>query len=141
MQIERLQKKMGMGNGRNSREKFHENLGNGLNKLKIGQYWGLWILLLLEIVFIVVLLMFSDKIYLQWNDNLDFNIAHAKMFRDNALWRDRQKPVPFLGGIDRSIFVSDYNLTSLLYYVFDPQFAYWACHGMALIFSGGGASF
>lgn len=107
-------------------------------RLRIKQCWGLWALLLFEIGFIVFLTIWGDKIYLQWNDNFDFSIVQAKMFKDNEFWRDRHTPVPFLGGIDRSIFVSDYNLTSLLYYIFDTQIAYWACHVIAVFFSGGG---
>lgn len=75
------------------------NFWNALNnKLKIKQYWGLWFLLFAEICFIIFLIIFGDKICLQWNDNLDSNMVLNKMFRDNKFWRDRQTPVPMLGG-------------------------------------------
>lgn len=108
------------------------------DKLKIKEYWGLWLLLLFEVCFIFFLAMWRDKIYLQWNDNLDSNIALSKMFKDNEFWRDRQTPVPFLGGVERSILTSGYGLISIIYYIFDAQTAYWFSYVLAVFFSGGG---
>lgn len=110
-------------------------------KLKFQQYWGLWILLFIEICFILFLVLFGDKIYLQWNDNLDSNMALNKMFRDNRFWYDRETPVPMLGGIERSILTSGYNFTSIVYYVFDTQIAFWLLYVLAVAFSGTGCFF
>lgn len=106
--------------------------------LKIREYWGLWILLFCEICFLIFLAIYGNKLFLQWNDNLDSNMALNKIFRENQFWRDRETPVPILGGIDRSILNSGYNLTSMVYYIFDTQMAFWACYILAVAFSGGG---
>ncbi len=107
-------------------------------KLKLQQCWGLWFLLFVEIGFIFFLAMYGDKIYLPWNDNLDSNMALNKMFRDNKFWRDRQTPVPMLGGIDRFILTSGYNFTNIIYYLFDTQIAFWILYVLAVAFSGTG---
>lgn len=121
-----------------TKESFMKILRNGLNKLKIRKYWGLWILLIFEVCFILFLTMYGEKIYLQWNDNLDSNIALSKMFKDNEFWRDRQTPVPFLGGVERSILTSGYNLTSVICCIFDIHTAFWFGYILAVLFSGGG---
>lgn len=119
-----------------------EKLGIKLcRKIKMQQYWGLYFLLCIEICFVLFLVINGDQIYLQWNDNLDSNMALNKMFRDNRFWCDRQTPVPMLGGIDRSILTSGYNFTSIVYYVFDTQIAFWILYVLSVALSGTGCFF
>lgn len=107
-----------------------------LDKMK--KYYGLCLLILTEILFILVVLLWGDKLYVQINDNLDSNVSLFKMYRDNNCWTDRTTPIPMLGGVGRDVLNCSYTLNYLIYWFFDTEIAYWLNYVVAIALSGSG---
>ena len=91
----------------------------------IQNHYGIYLLVAVEIFLSVVVFGCMDDLVVAINDNLDSNIPLMKMFRDNNCWIDRTTPLPFLGGVDRSVLTCGYTLSYINYWLFDTQFAYW----------------
>lgn len=111
------------------------------NQLKMKKYYGIWLLVLAESLFILILLLWGDRLIIAPNDCLDSNISLYKMFKDIGAWTNRSEPIPMLGGVDRSILSCGYDLGYILYWIFDTQIAFWLNYVVALALSGTGFYF
>lgn len=60
------------------------------SRLKMKKYYGLWLLVLAECIWVFVLLLWSDELYIVPNDCLDSNVSLYKMFKDIGAWTDRK---------------------------------------------------
>lgn len=70
----------------------------GMLLSSIRRYYGLYILMIVELLCVGFLVLCHDDIYIAINDNLDSNVALLKVFKDNNMWKERSEPVPILGG-------------------------------------------
>ena len=108
---------------------------------RVINHYGLLVLALVEFFIVIVLALGGNQLYVTINDNLDSNIALVKMFRDYNCWIDRSVPIPFLGGVERSLLNCGYTLSYLIYWLFDTQIAYWLNYIVAIALSGFGFYF
>ena len=105
------------------------------------RHYGLFVLVAIEVLVAIVTMLFGKQLYVTINDNLDSNIALVKMFRDNNCWIDRSVPIPFLGGVDRSLLNCGYTIPYINYWLFDTEYAYWINYIVAIAISGLGFYF
>lgn len=88
----------------------------------VGIYWYWWVVALILLGELAVFLFFGTKSYIGIHDNLDIHITDYEILRQQEAFFSQNKVIPFLGGIDRNFFLSEYSLYALLYMLL-PNFA------------------
>ena len=73
---------------------------------------------------ILVFLIFRDRSYLQFHDNLDLFVAHYKMMSRQHAWFAHGVELPVLHGVNRDLFGSEFLLYNVLYILLPTVPAY-----------------
>ncbi len=89
---------------------------------KILENWHIVIITGLLLAEAAVFIGFGEKSYITIHDNLDLFIPHLKMLQLTGSFFSHDVTLPFLGGITRDHFGSEFYLYNLLY-VFLPDYA------------------
>jgi hypothetical protein len=73
-----------------------------------------------------VFLVFRGESYFQIHDNLDLFMGHYEMLKKANLWFAHGANAPFLHGVSRDLFGSEFNLYNLFYIILPTYWAYLA---------------
>ncbi len=90
-------------------------------KNKIIDNWAMFIAALFIVITMIYIVIKGDGIYLQIHDYLDGYAAVFKMFKDNRSFWTFGTELPFLGGVDRDLMLSDLKVYSWIHMIF-PTF-------------------
>lgn len=85
-------------------------------------YWAIIGLFFLGIS--MLFLLRGENSIISVHDNLDLFIPQYKLLKDEGAFFGGQDLIPFLGGINRYLLPSEWNLYTLLYVVLPPYYAY-----------------
>ena len=87
-------------------------------------------------LFVFVSVIYGENFHLCINDNLDSNIPIFKMIRDNNIFWNQEKEIPFLhGDITRGEYHIGLSLEAWIYMVFPPFIAYVVTRLLAYLIS------
>ena len=92
----------------------------------IKKNWGLCIVVVYVVSFLVYLLIRKENIVIQVHDNLDNMIPLYKVMKDRDLFFKYGVTASLLNGVDRNYLQSDLKLYSLMYYLLPCYVAYMA---------------
>lgn len=91
---------------------------------RLDRFWYLLLILGCIGVQAAVFLFFREESYLTVQDNLDLFVAHFGVLRHWDGWFAQHAVMPMLGGIDRDLLGSEWNLYNALFIFLPPFWAY-----------------
>ncbi len=92
----------------------------------IKKNWYMYLTGTLLLIQAAVFLVFRGESYFQIHDNLDLFMGHYEMLKKANLWFAHGANAPFLHGVSRDLFGSEFNLYNLFYIILPTYWAYLA---------------
>ncbi len=92
----------------------------------IKKNWYMYLTGTLLLIQAAVFLVFRGESYFQLHDNLDLFMGHYEMLKKAHLWFAHGVNAPFLHGVSRDLFGSEFNLYNLFYIILPTYWAYLA---------------
>ena len=99
----------------------------------ITEYWYLSLPAALLILQAAVFLVFRENSYFQVHDNLDLFMAHYEMIKKEHAFFAQGYSLPMLGGIDRDLLGSEWNLYNLMYILLPGFWAYLVGYALKIV--------
>ncbi len=92
----------------------------------IKKNWYMYLTGTLLLIQAAVFLVFRGESYFQIHDNLDLFMGHYEMLKKAHLWFAHGVNAPFMHGISRDLFGSEFNLYNLFYIILPTYWSYLA---------------
>ncbi len=87
-------------------------------------HWYIYLTGILLALQAAVFLIYRGESYFQIHDNLDLFMAHYRMLKVHDLWFAHHAEAPFLHGVTRDLFGSEFLLYNFLYIILPNVWAY-----------------